>query len=70
MRREISAWQLHRNQRVAPINWRFATEDARIKLIHPYPKLKILQDSIRSLVECLPSENLHDIKYQSNIQKV
>ena len=39
MRREISAWQLHRNHRGAPIHWRFTTEDARIKLIRLYPKL-------------------------------
>lgn len=39
MRREISAWQLHRNHRGAPINWHFTTEDARIKLIRLYPKL-------------------------------
>lgn len=39
MRREISAWQQHRNHRGAPINWRFTTEDARIKLFRLYPKL-------------------------------
>jgi len=39
MRREISAWQQHRNNRGAPIHWRFTTEDARIKLIRLYPKL-------------------------------
>ena len=39
MRREVAALQQHRNQRGAPINWRFTTEDARIKLIHLYPKL-------------------------------
>ena len=39
MRHEISAWQKHRNNRGAPINWRFTTEDARIKLIRLYPKL-------------------------------
>nr|WP_232767478.1 IS630 family transposase [Geminisphaera colitermitum] len=39
MRREVAAWQQHRNQRGAPINWRFTTEDARIKLIRLYPKL-------------------------------
>ena len=39
MRHEISAWQQHRNNRGAPINWRFTTEDARIKLIRLYPKL-------------------------------
>ena len=39
MRREISAWQQHRNHRGAPIHWRFTTEDARIKLLRLYPKL-------------------------------
>jgi hypothetical protein len=39
MRREVAAWQRHRNQRGAPINWRFTTEAARIKLIRLYPKL-------------------------------
>jgi hypothetical protein len=39
MRQEISAWQLQRNQRGAPINWHFTTEKARIKLTRLYPKL-------------------------------
>ena len=39
MRREISAWQRHRNTRGAPIHWRFTTADARIKLLRLYPKL-------------------------------
>ena len=39
MRREIAAWQQHRNNRGAPINWRFTTEKARIKLTRLYPKL-------------------------------
>jgi hypothetical protein len=39
MRREISAWQNHRNTRGAPINWRFTTQDARIKLLRLYPQL-------------------------------
>jgi len=39
MRRQTSAWQNHRNTRGAPINWRFTTEDARIKLLRLYPKL-------------------------------
>jgi hypothetical protein len=36
---EITAWQKHRNNRGAPINWRFTTKDARIKLTRLYPKL-------------------------------
>ena len=39
MRHEVAAWQQHRNQRGAPINWRFTTHDARIKLLRLYPKL-------------------------------
>ena len=39
MRREILAWQADRNHRGAPVNWRFTTEDARIKLTRLYPKL-------------------------------
>jgi DDE superfamily endonuclease len=39
MRRHIAAWQPDRNTRGAPVNWRFTTEDARIKLTRLYPKL-------------------------------
>jgi hypothetical protein len=39
MRCQTSAWQNHRNNRGAPINWRFTTEDARVKLLRLYPKL-------------------------------
>jgi hypothetical protein len=39
MRREDAAWQTHRNNRGTPVNWRFTTDDARIKLAHIYPKL-------------------------------
>jgi len=39
MRREIAAWQSDRNNRGAPVNWRFTTENARIKLTRLYPKV-------------------------------
>jgi hypothetical protein len=39
MKAEVCAWQTHRNNRGAPINWHFTTEDARIKLTRLYPKL-------------------------------
>lgn len=39
MRTEVAAWQRDRNKRSAPINWRFTTENARIKLTRLYPKL-------------------------------
>jgi hypothetical protein len=39
MRKEVAAWQEDRNNRATPIDWRFTTEDARIKLKRIYPKL-------------------------------
>jgi hypothetical protein len=39
MRSEVAFWQKDRNTRGAPVNWRFTTEDARIKLTRLYPKL-------------------------------
>jgi hypothetical protein len=35
--RQVEAWQNHRNQDQAKVNWRFTTEDARIKLKRLYP---------------------------------
>ena len=34
---EIAAWEARRNARQTPIDWRFTTADARIKLTHLYP---------------------------------
>ena len=39
VRREIQAWQEHRNNKNAKVNWQFTTEDARIKLYRLYPTL-------------------------------
>jgi len=36
---EVDAWQNHRNNRNAKINWQFTTKDARIKLQRLYPTL-------------------------------
>jgi hypothetical protein len=36
---EVDAWQNHRNNRNATINWQFTTKDARIKLNRLYPTL-------------------------------
>ncbi len=35
----VNAWQKHRNNQNATINWRFTTNDARIKLRRLYPTL-------------------------------
>ena len=39
MRKEVAAWERDRNNRATTIDWRFTTEDARIKLKRLYPKL-------------------------------
>lgn len=39
VQREVSAWQAHRNNLDADINWRFETKDARIKLKRLYPSI-------------------------------
>lgn len=38
--KELAAWQKERNQLSIPMNWRFTTEDARIKLKKLYPSIE------------------------------
>jgi hypothetical protein len=40
IRREVNAWQNHRNNQGAKVNWQFTTEDARIKLKNLYPSIE------------------------------
>jgi hypothetical protein len=40
VRKEVNAWQEHRNNRQATVNWQFTTKDARIKLSRLYPTLE------------------------------
>jgi hypothetical protein len=37
---EVAAWQITRNTAEAKVNWRFTTEDARIKLKKLYPSIE------------------------------
>ena len=37
--KETTAWTDDRNQQITPVDWRFTTEDARIKLKRLYPNL-------------------------------
>ena len=37
---EVDAWQNHRNAAGGPVDWRFTTDDARIKLKRLYPSLQ------------------------------
>lgn len=41
VRERTAAWSAARNQAQTGINWRFTTEDARIKLKRLYPKIKV-----------------------------
>jgi len=38
--REVAAWEHRRNTAGARVDWRFTTEDARIKLKHLYPSMQ------------------------------
>ncbi len=41
LRHEVAAWEKARNENGATIDWRFATEDARIKLKRLYPSFVV-----------------------------
>jgi hypothetical protein len=36
----VNAWEVRRNASPVPVNWRFTTADARIKLKRLYPTLQ------------------------------
>ncbi|HYE35550.1 transposase, partial [Methylocaldum sp.] len=38
--REVAAWETRRNTVRAKIDWRFTTDNARIKLKHLYPSIQ------------------------------
>jgi hypothetical protein len=38
--REVAAWQADRNKRQTKADWRFTTDDARIKLKRLYPRFE------------------------------
>ena len=40
VQKEVQAWQKYRNNKNAKVNWRFTTDDARIKLSRLYPTLE------------------------------
>ena len=40
LQRETEAWQQRRNQQGIRVNWRFTTQDARIKLKSLYPSIQ------------------------------
>ena len=41
LRNEVAAWEKTRNENGATIDWRFTTEDARIKLKRLYPSFVV-----------------------------
>ena len=40
LHREVEAWQECRNRDAVRVNWRFTTEDARIRLKSLYPSIQ------------------------------
>lgn len=40
-RRQVDAWQTRRNQKAIKVDWRFTTDEARIKLKHLYPSVEV-----------------------------
>ena len=40
LRRKVGAWQAQRNRDGIRVDWRFTTEDARIKLKYLYPSIQ------------------------------
>lgn len=45
VKREAFAWQEQRNQRQVAVDWRFTTEEARIKLKRLYPVVKVREST-------------------------
>lgn len=41
MKREVKAWETHRNNKEAKIKWQFTCQDARIKLLKLYPSINV-----------------------------
>lgn len=41
MKNEVNAWQTHRNNKEAKINWQFTCKDARVKLHKLYPSIYV-----------------------------
>jgi len=41
LKKEVNSWQMIRNTAEAKVNWRFTTEDARIKLKKLYPSIEM-----------------------------
>jgi len=41
LEKEVMAWEHKRNAKEAKVNWRFTTEDARIKLKKLYPSIEV-----------------------------
>lgn len=45
---EVAAWEKQRNTRQATIDWRFTTDQARIKLRRRYPSISVRRGTIQA----------------------
>ena len=52
LRGEVNAWQNQRNRDVIRVDWRFTTEDARIKLKSLYPSIQKVEPLVHLQTAC------------------
>jgi transposase len=60
VRQRVGAWQVKRNTQKIKINWRFTSDDARIKLKQLYPVIE----------ECSPDEEKKPVEDECPVKKV
>jgi hypothetical protein len=41
LKQALAAWEAERNAKASKVNWRFTTNDARIKLKRLYPSIEV-----------------------------
>jgi len=59
LRQEVAAWEAERNDQQVRVNWRFTTQDARIKLKRLYPVLE--QEDTPGTAPLQPSQHLSGV---------
>lgn len=57
MKREVEAWQINRNKTPTTVNWRFTTQNARIKLKSLYPTIETPSTSVKKTSKTIVAEH-------------
>jgi hypothetical protein len=58
LKREVAAWEANRNKKHTKANWRFTTDNARVKLKHLYPSFGLTRAT-----SLLTSQNYLESEY-------